>query len=48
MREVFGRFGVSVPLIFCNMGSKLWTMEQRGTKVDIWIDDAPHAIVHGM
>lgn len=34
-------------IIFCNMGSKLWTMEQLKFKVDIWIDDAPHSIVHG-
>lgn len=47
MVGVFEANGLSLPVIFCNMGSKLWTMEQRGTKVDIWIDDAPHAIVHG-
>jgi len=47
MEAVFSHFGVMIPIIFCNMGSKLWTMEQRGTTVDIWVDDAPHAIVHG-
>lgn len=47
MTEVFERYGVDIPIVFCNMGSKLWTMEQRGVHVDIWIDDAPHSLVHG-
>ena len=44
--EAFRQQFLSVPVVFCNMGSKVWTMEQRGIKVDIWIDDAPHALVH--
>jgi hypothetical protein len=36
-----------VPIIFCNLASKLVTMQNRGTKVDIWIDDSPYAIVNG-
>lgn len=45
---VFAECGVSVPIVFSNLGSKLYTMEKRGVKVDIWIDDAPYAVVHGM
>jgi hypothetical protein len=46
--EYFDRHQVpEIPVIFANLTSKLRTMEQRGTKVDIWIDDAPHALVHG-
>lgn len=45
--EAFEDEFLSVPVVFCNMGSKVWTMEQLGIKVDIWIDDAPHALVHG-
>ena len=45
---VFAGCGVNVPIIFSNLGSKMHTMEKRGIKVDVWIDDAPHALVHGM
>lgn len=45
--EAFEASGITLPIIFCNMGSKLWTMDKRGTEVDIWIDDAPHVIVNG-
>ena len=45
--EVLERYEIDIPIVFCNMGSKMWTMEQRGVKVNIWIDDAPHALVHG-
>lgn len=47
MQEAFAAYDLSIPIVFCNMGSKLWTMEQRGVHVDIWIDDAPHSLVHG-
>lgn len=45
--DLFDEWHVEIPVIFCNLGSKTWTMEQRGIKVNIWIDDAPHALVHG-
>lgn len=47
LSEFFSNHGVSIPIVFSNLGSKMWTMEQRGIKVNIWIDDAPHALVHG-
>lgn len=47
IQETFATYDLSLPIVFCNMGSKLWTMEQRGVHVDIWIDDAPHSLVHG-
>lgn len=40
-------WGCEMPIIFCNLKSKFDTMQARGLKVSIWIDDAPHAIVHG-
>ncbi len=46
--ECFAEYGVDIPIIFSNLGSKLYTVEKRGLKVDIWIDDAPYAIVNGM
>lgn len=46
--EAFAEQGVEVPIVFSNLGSKMWTMEQRGVKVDIWIDDAPFALVNGL
>ena len=40
-------WGCQMPIIFSNLASKFDTMRDRGLKVDIWIDDSPHAIVHG-
>lgn len=40
-------WGCQMPIVFSNLGSKLDVMRDRGLKVDIWIDDSPHAIVHG-
>ncbi len=45
--DYFEKHGIDIPIIFSNLGSKMWTMEQRGIKVDIWIDDAPYALVNG-
>jgi len=47
LRDYFEKHGIDIPIIFSNLGSKMWTMEQRGVKVDIWIDDAPYALVNG-
>lgn len=47
IRETFHSNELCIPVVFSNLGSKMWTMDQRGVKVDIWIDDAPHALVHG-
>lgn len=49
MGALFEHFGVlNMPIVFCNAGSKQWTADQKGIRVDIWIDDSPHAIVHGV
>lgn len=50
LKEIKNRFSVhriEIQVVFCNLKSKLQTMEDRGIKVNIWIDDAPHALVHG-
>jgi hypothetical protein len=47
LESKFNEHSVDIPIVFSNLGSKLWTMAQRGIKVNIWIDDAPHALVHG-
>lgn len=39
--------GVSTPIIFANMGSKLFACEQRGIKIDQWIEDEPRTILYG-
>lgn len=36
-----------LPVIFSALGSKLSTMERRGIKVDVWIDDDPARLVNG-
>jgi len=42
-RETVSRFfrdhGVAIPTVFTNLASKVWTMEKRGIKVNVWIDD---------
>lgn len=39
--------GIDIPVSFTDRTSKLRYMEELGTRVDIWIDDNPHALVHG-
>jgi hypothetical protein len=35
-------------LVYMTSGSgKRWYMEQKGIKVDVWVDDSPEAIIHG-
>lgn len=45
--KAFNDQGLNVLIVFCNLKSKVKTMEDRGIKVNIWIDDAPHALVYG-
>lgn len=40
-----GETGCSV--ILTNGSAKKWFMEQRGIKVDIWVDDCPESIGNG-
>lgn len=47
INKAFDYWGCQMPIIFANLSSKVTTMERRGIKVDIWIDDAPFALVHG-
>jgi hypothetical protein len=48
INDLFEDHGIQMPIIFSNLGSKLEEVERRGIKIDIWIDDAPYAIVHGL
>lgn len=34
--------------IFTGLAAKKWFMEQRGIRVDVWIDDNPESIIRGM
>ena len=47
MKEFMAEWKVDIPIIFTSLRSKMDVMEKRGTKIDIWIDDNPHAVVHG-
>lgn len=47
INAAFDQWQCQMPIIFCNLHSKVTTMEKRGIRVDIWIDDAPFALVHG-
>ena len=35
-------------IYFTSMGSKMDYMASQGVKVDIWIDDSPRVVVHGV
>ena len=43
----FDRWDCQMPVFFCNLSSKVDTMERHGVKIDVWIDDAPLTLVHG-
>lgn len=47
INAAFDEWECQMPIVFANLSSKVTTMEKRGIKVDIWIDDAPFALVHG-
>ena len=47
INQWFDKYECQMPIVFANLASKVATMEKRGIKVDIWIDDAPFALVHG-
>lgn len=47
INALLDHWGCQMPIIFSSLASKFDTMRDRGLKVDIWIDDSPHAIVHG-
>lgn len=37
-----------IPLYFTQHGSKIAYMESQGIKVDVWCDDRPDVVVHGV
>jgi len=47
INEWFDIWECQMPIVFANRASKVDTMECLGIKVDIWIDDAPYALVRG-
>ena len=47
LQRAFSQFHLTVPIIFCNLKSKLDVIHNQGVKVDIWIDDDPIALVDG-
>ena len=47
LERAFAQFHITLPIWFCNLGSKLKRMVEVGYQVDIWIDDNPVALVQG-
>lgn len=47
VRHALKSHGLVLPIVFTSLASKLRAVEERGIKVDIWLDDNPHALVHG-
>lgn len=45
---VLENLGLDVPVYYTGHAPKRWFMEQLGVKVDIWIDDRPEFVVHGV
>lgn len=47
MNEAFSRLGCQMPIIFTSHAPKKYAMDQRGIKIDVWIDDDPKTIIFG-
>ena len=47
LNEYMDKYECQMPIIFCNLKSKVDTVNDRGIRIDIWMDDAPYALVHG-
>lgn len=45
--EYLAEHGFELSVYFTDLRSKLSVMEERGIRVDIWIDDDPSALVMG-
>lgn len=43
----FESYSCNIPIVFSNLHSKVEEMDKQNIKIDIWIDDAPYALVHG-
>ena len=46
--EWMNMWGIELPVYFTNLKSKVEKMSSLGVKVDVWIDDNPRAVVHGV
>ncbi len=40
-------YGMMMPVLFTDMGSKLEFVRKMGLHIDIWIDDMPSSILEG-
>ncbi len=47
IRETLASWGITLPIVFSSLGSKLDAVRRREIKVDIWIDDDPEKLVNG-
>lgn len=47
LNSVFHENMIDIKIYFCNLKSKYEEMKDKNLTIDIWIDDSPHAIVHG-
>lgn len=45
-REDIGR-PAGCLVLFTNLSAKRWALEQRGLRVDVWIDDDPDCVMRG-
>ena len=47
INAMMDHWGCQMPIVFSSLGSKLYAVEKRGIKIDIWIDDDPEKLVRG-
>jgi hypothetical protein len=47
INEMFDMHGCQMPIIMTSGESKVEFVERLGIKIDVWLDDAPYALVHG-
>lgn len=48
INDTFEVFACQMPIFATDYGSKLDYMAAKGIKVDIWMDDNPRVLVHGV
>lgn len=48
IREILREHCLVLPIVCCGASAKKWFCEGRGIRIDIWIDDCPERILHGL
>ncbi len=47
INEVLDEYGIQMPILFSELGSKTGMVERLGLKIDLWLDDDIVSAVRG-